>query len=498
MKTIQLSKKIIQFIIEGIALIILLPIVVLVCYHFITSPLVAGAQSTVAHYETEDGIEVAVVPRGGLNVVSWIDNTGNLWVFGGNYAYEPYNEFWKYQSEMFIWTQVSRFDKTSILGHYGKKNSPSSINIPSARESSVSWIDKEGNLWLFGGHGYSNIPSEVAKHLGGDLGALNDLWKYDPAENTWTWVSGSNSIDASGIYGTKGVPSLTNIPKAREGAVSWTDKKGNFWLFGGSLTRGFIDGQWRVDYFNDLWKFNPANNTWTWVSGSRTANSTGKYGKKGVPAVNNAPGARVDAVSWTDETGNLWVFSGSGYADKKNVIDLNDLWKFNPTNNTWTWVSGSNTGEAKGIYGKKGVPAMANVPGARNSAMSWLDKNGNFWLFGGKGYDSSGRSGFLSDFWKYDPIKNKWVWVAGDDEIAFSDLIQKCIRIDATTWTDKNGDLLLFGGRCFGSLNNPERTSDNFLNDVIRIKISENKIESIKEEKEIPLEENLGDGCDAS
>lgn len=497
MKVFQKLKTTVKFIVGVIVLMILLPIIVLSCNYLITSVRIARVQSTAPHYEAEDYAEVATKPRGGLNVLSWVDKSGTVWIFGGNYAYEPHNEFWKYQPGMFLWTQISRFNKKSILGQYGKKGSPSSINIPSARESSVSWIDKKGNLWLFGGNGYSNITSEAARHLGGDLGDLNDLWKYDPAANMWTWISGSNLIDASGTYGTKGVSSIATTPGAREGAVSWTDKSGNLWLFGGSLTRGFIDGQWRVDYFNDLWQFNPTNNTWTWISGSSTANSVGEYGKKGVPSINNAPGARVDAVSWADEAGNLWVFGGSGYADKKNVIDLNDLWKFNPTNKTWTWISGSNTEAKKGFYGKKGIPATTNTPGARNSAMSWLDRNGNFWLFGGKGYDSAGRSGFLSDFWKYEPINNQWVWVAGDDEIAFSDLIQKCIRIDATTWTDKNGDLLLFGGRCFGSLNGSERTSDNFLNDVIRIKISENRIESIKEDKENPPDENLGDECDA-
>jgi hypothetical protein len=45
-----------------------------------------------------------------------------------------------------------------------------------------------------------------------------------------------------------------------------------------------------------------------------------------------------------------------------------------------------------------GSPAASNVPGARDSAVSWTDKNGNFWLFGG-----SGSVGFFNDLWSYQP-----------------------------------------------------------------------------------------------
>jgi len=66
------------------------------------------------------------------------------------------------------------------------------------------------------------------------------------------------------------------------------------------------------------------------------------------------------------------------------------------TNNTWTWVSGSNTipanGVISGVYGTQGIPAPANVPGARYGAVSWADKNGNLWLFGGDGFDSTGQT----------------------------------------------------------------------------------------------------------
>jgi hypothetical protein len=47
-------------------------------------------------------------------------------------------------------------------------------------------------------------------------------------------VSGSNELNQNGVYGEMGQSHPDNIPGARFGAVSWMDKSGNMWLFGGS------------------------------------------------------------------------------------------------------------------------------------------------------------------------------------------------------------------------------------------------------------------------
>ncbi len=40
---------------------------------------------------------------------------------------------------------------------------------------------------------------------------------------TWTWVSGSSTVNAKGNYGTLGIASASNAPGARYGANAWTD-----------------------------------------------------------------------------------------------------------------------------------------------------------------------------------------------------------------------------------------------------------------------------------
>ena len=78
-----------------------------------------------------------------------------------------------------------------------------------------------------------------------------------------------------------------------------------------------------------------APNEWTWLSGDSTllplnglpsnVGFPGVYSTLGVPAVPNIPGGRDSAATWTDQSGNLWLFGGLGYDSASGVGDLNDL-----------------------------------------------------------------------------------------------------------------------------------------------------------------------------
>ena len=209
----------------------------------------------------------------------------------------------------------------------------------------------------------------------------------------WTRVSGDNMVNIPVNYGTRGVASSTNTPGSRFGSISWSDSKGNLWLFGGD------SGKNAQKLHNDLWKFDGTN--WTWISGDSNANQPANYGTRGVAAGTNIPGARYGSVSWTDSKDNLWLFGGYGYGPKKQKGYLNDLWKFDGKN--WTWVSGDNTTDHSGIYGTKGVANDTNKPGTRIDSMSWVDSKGNLWLFGGAGQAGKGFWGRLNDMWKFEP-----------------------------------------------------------------------------------------------
>src|SRR3972149_4073907 len=110
----------------------------------------------------------------------------------------------------------------------------------------------------------------------------------------WTWMKGDNLANLPGFYGTKGVSSPNNKPKGRYESAEWKDQQGNFWMFGGNLTSSF-------NYYNDLWKYNPASNEWTWISGDSIPNQAGVYGIPTFPSPTNKPGGRgLAMITWTD------------------------------------------------------------------------------------------------------------------------------------------------------------------------------------------------------
>jgi len=206
----------------------------------------------------------------------------------------------------------------------------------------------------------------------------------DGIHNQWIWVSGANVINQPGSYGTEGLSSPSNVPPGQSQGVGWRDTSGNFWIYDVTF----------------LWRYSQSE--WTWMDGS-SSTTWGIYGTLGTPSASNAPGSRQGASGWTDASGNLWLFGGTGLGsdngDDSGV--LNDLWEYNTNTGYWTWMAGSDLANAPGTYGTQGTPAPSNTPGARYFSTSTTDASGNFCLFGGLGQDANGMNGTLSDLWEY-------------------------------------------------------------------------------------------------
>lgn len=436
---------------------------------------VAGDNSvaSLGTYGTKGTGSLSNSPGGRLWPSSEKDPSGGFWLFGGygmssSGTAGDLNDLWKYDGSNWIW--VSGSIQTEQAGVYGTKGTPAVSNTPGARYQAMSRTDSTGNFWLFGGLGIDST---------GTRGHLNDLWRY--SQGQWAWMSGSTlsnqpgvaGQDQPGVYGTLGTPGSYNVPGARVSGTTWADSSGDLWLFGGLG----VDSTGALGLLNDLWKY--SGGQWTWMGGSDLVNQLGTYGNEGVPDVHNSLGARTGAVGWIDSAGNLWLFGGNGNdatgktagcASSPYVCELNDLWKFDGTQ--WTWVGGSNAANALGAYGSKGTAATANTPGARDSATAWVDGEGNFWLFGGDGFDSSGTYAGLNDLWKYS--NGRWTWESGSNLAAepgvYGNRGTASIsnvpgsRDGAVGWVDNSGHLWLFGGSGLDSVSGP--SGDGKLNDL--------------------------------
>ena len=377
-------------------------------------------------------------------------------------------------------------------------------NTPGSRYGAAGWTDKSGNLWLFGGQGY-----ELSGKSGPDnqSAPMNDLWVcvmwggdfcewqlvggYDTTAAVWNGQNttvGAEIITNAQNEGQAGFETTVTMPWSRLGAATWSDSAGNLWLFGGSAISGFL---------NDVWEFNASTyggynpDTFTGKAGQWT--NPGAFGGFDAPGVYTGgspiPGARVNATTWTDASGNFWLFGGYGYdgaTPTPTLGFLNDLWQYNPTTHVWTFVSGGSTNLAnqKGTYGTQGTASSSNVPGGRQEAVGWADANGNLWLFGGEGQDSAGTAnGILNDLWMYNIASKQWTWVTGSNManqtgdyeaqpivgpvnttaaagtcgLAVGNAPLNCSAVSTTgagpgsrwgasAWTDKAGNFWLFGG----------------------------------------------------
>ena len=387
---------------------------------------VSGAPAV---YGTQGVFAPGNTPPGTYENCEWTDLSGNFWLLSS-----ADNHLWEFKSSINQWAWIAP-SANVMYGIYGTQNIPSPANFPGKRGTgSVGWTDTSGNLWLFGGGGYAAST----------MGTLSDLWMYNITTNEWTWMAGSNTANDPGTYGTILIPAPTNNPPSRtEFGSRWIDNNNGLWLFGGEKYGG--------GYLSDLWKFNISTNEWTWMKGPNTINQPAVYGTKGVSNPANVPGARWSYSHWKDSNGNFWLFGGAF-----NFFSRNDMWRFNPTTNDWTWMSGTNITEDSGTSGTQCVPDTANIPTARwENRACWTRPCDNFELFGG-----SGQTHRFNDLWNYNVSTNQWTWMSGTvlaNNLGNYGTITVSSPTNVppwhfgnSTWLDNSGNLWMFGGYCGG------------------------------------------------
>lgn len=227
----------------------------------------------------------------------------------------------------------------------------------------------DGSLYVFGG--YSSD---------GGLALGQTLFKYDPAGNVWQQRASFTS------------PRLDHAACALNGML---------YVFGGSADGGSTP-------LGDLLRYDPATNKWVTLQAG--------------PPARRAP--------WMVESGGyLYVGGGSGIRVNTGNPPTVDLWRYNPTTNTWAQLTGPATSTgfslagaiAGKIYVLRATQRLENIDIYDIATDKWsagaLSVNSISWssaavvsglLYTMGGVDGGNGSGTYKKMQEYDPATDKW------------------------------------------------------------------------------------------
>jgi len=255
------------------------------------------------------------------------------------------------------------------------------------------WTQKAdfgGNARYFGSgmaisnKGYIGLGSTAANP------SNDDFWKYDPLTNTWVQISnftngriysacfsiGDTGYVCSGCYwdGTSGTQPFVfyqDMWAYNPATNSWTQKASfpgtgrngaiGFEIFG----KGYVgmglhrENSGANTYYNDLYEYDPATNQWTQ--------------KASLPA-----STRSYCINFSI---GKYLYVGLGVSNVTQYIP--DIWQYNTETDTWT--------------------QMNNFPGPARKYASSFVIGSKAYIFGGMN-----ASQYFKDLWEYDPYMDTW------------------------------------------------------------------------------------------
>mgnify|MGYP000206281341 CR=1 FL=1 len=336
-------------------------------------------------------------------------------------------DFWRYNASS-CWVQLSAPQNFGYSGSAGN-----------------SLFEMNGSIYFYGANVYDNGSGEFKN--------LQTLQRYDDASDTWEQVRGDIHLIGGGDFANANLLSAKGPFGEYSGEV-WPKNAGYAFAACSNGTTMYLYGGQRdfdnPEIYSGFYKFNGTE--WALISDAGIT-STYIYNNPTLPVTN--PGNRVDASGAYDAVNDRYFLFG-GYMEtnvngSRVLQRTDDFWVYE--NETWILLSGVNSGanaERNGSYGTLGQASASNYPGSRHSAMTWVDQNGDFWMFGGYGRDATSASrSYLNDLWRFDYSLKQWVWEAGSSANSFAgDANNPSARFGGAVWS-VGSDAYVFGGRTF-------------------------------------------------
>lgn len=389
-----------------LVLLLLMPCACVGQFRFVSGSAVGGALSTPSAPGTKrlpPLLRSNVLLSGGRQgVCTWV--LADIAVHWGGYGAgtlssgAPANGFlrdtWTQTRDTNVWTRVAGSDLLA------PDAVPSSLGLePAGRLGAACWVDAlDARLaYLYGGY------TEASN--GAVQGVLEDVWRFNLSDYTWTYVSGTAVLDA---------PSTATSPGARfDASVAVVGP--NVWVVGGK----------RVGFLNDVWVWSSVTLQWRLVLGTGSVTI----------ASPSQPSGRAGAVAWT-RGAHFYYGLGYGYgpADLHTVGYLSDMWLFNTTSATWTLAGVASTPNRLSAPFELNGPLLLgprNSPGGRSHSMLIaLASDGAIVVAGVSGATSrmGGGAGVINDAWLFDETSRQWAYYGGQ----FSALLPGVYPADAT------------------------------------------------------------------
>eukprot|EP01122_Echinamoeba_exundans_P008555 TRINITY_DN2859_c0_g1_i1.p1 TRINITY_DN2859_c0_g1~~TRINITY_DN2859_c0_g1_i1.p1 ORF type:complete len:906 (+),score=81.47 TRINITY_DN2859_c0_g1_i1:110-2827(+) len=312
-----------------------------------------------------------------------------IWVFSGrgygitNVSLGELNDMWKYNVVTRLWTFIGGNNVTSGSGSYGTKGIEAPTNLPPPRVEAGSWYDDVNReFWVFAGQ-VGTSPTRF----------YNDLWRFKLSTLQWTWMGGANTTNDFGSFGDRYNRSVSWLPRSRSAPATWMDTEQRLlYLFGGYTSA--------IVHSDELWTYNITDGTWGWITGTPGVGDRPANGTRGVPSTYGTPGGRHNPTSWMNAQRTEAFIYGGRATRNSETTGLDDIWKFNLLNQTWTWIDGTGL-NSRPPSGAIGMASANNTAGGRSYHATFYDENTDeLWLYGGENKPSS-TVGFrgVSDFW---------------------------------------------------------------------------------------------------
>ena len=257
-------------------------------------------------------------------------------------------------------------------------------DVPCAREAPGVLLPYQRRIYMFGG-GALRYGASSGQGNKSTLGALNDLWVYDPSVEEWNLMEAND--------GAAGFDVSTDRPCARI-LPAWVEVDDRFYLFGGL---SILSEGWKFALLNDLWVYDPSDARWTLLEpDDGVLLEHPDCAGRGRPTTMGGFGTAVIGS-------RIYFFGGWGHRAPlpptvETAVLSRQLWTYDTGTGTWDRIEAA---DGAAVPPKRYVMSMT----------AWENR-----IYVWAGRDTQDRDPqFYNDLWCFDPATRAWTCLAEND-----------------------------------------------------------------------------------